>query len=448
MHWFIKNFKKYKDKEAIVYNENIYTYKMLMQEIENARKYIKQKEVKEYEVVTIIGDYSFQAIAMFYALVENKNTIVPITTKIEKEIESRIYEGYADKIIKITDSKYMIEEVENKRLDKHELFNILKERKSSGLILFSSGSTGKPKAMLEDLDLILSNYKEGKTSVRTLVFLMFDHIGGVNTMFHILSSGGCMIIPPSRNTEDVMKIIEKYKVEILPTSPTFLNLLLISEAYKDKDLSSLKTISYGTEPMPPIVLNRMYEIFPKVKLKQTYGLSEVGILSTKSKSSKSLYMKIGGDNFEYKIIDNELYIKSKIAMLGYLNAPSPFTEDGFFPTGDTVDVDDEGYIRIYGRLKEFINVGGQKVLPSEIEGVIMEVKEIKDVMVKPEKNPIMGEMVVANVSLKGDYNKKEMKTKIIKHCKEKLEDYKIPMKIKFVEEVEFGERFKKIRSKS
>ncbi len=448
MHWFIENFKKYEDREAIVYNENIFTYGMLMEEIGKAKEYIKQEKVREYEAVAIIGDYSFQAIAMFYALVENKNTIVPITTKIEKEIESRIYEGYVDKIIRIIDSKYMIEEAKNKRLEKHDLFNILKERKSSGLILFSSGSTGKPKAMLEDLDLILSNYKEGKTSVRTLVFLMFDHIGGVNTMFHILSSGGCMIIPPSRNAEDVMKIIEKFKVEILPTSPTFLNLLLISEAYKNKDLSSLKIISYGTEPMPPIVLKRIHEIFPNVKLKQTYGLSEVGILSTKSKSPDSLYMKIGGENFDYKIIDNELYIKSEIAMLGYLNAPNPFTDDGWFPTGDTVDVDNEGYIRIFGRLKEFINVGGQKVLPMEVEGVILEIEEVKDAMVKPEKNPIMGEMVIADISLKGIYDKKEIKRKILNHCKDRLEDYKVPMKVKFVEEVEFGERFKKIRSKA
>jgi acyl-coenzyme A synthetase/AMP-(fatty) acid ligase len=57
-------------------------------------------------------------------------------------------------------------------------------------------------------------------------------------------------------------------------------------------------------------------------------------------------------------------------------------------------------------------------------------------------------MVVADISLKGLYDKHEMKNKILKHCKEKLEDYKVPMKLKFVEEVKFGERFKKIRSQA
>jgi acyl-coenzyme A synthetase/AMP-(fatty) acid ligase len=448
MHWFVDNLKAHKDREAIIDRGTTYTYNRLSDEIENALGFLRQNHVGENAVVSIVGDYSFHAIAMFFALVANKNTVVPITSKLPEEINSRIAESYTDKIIRIEENRFVIEDPRETKPQKHELFTVLKEQGNCGLILFSSGSTGKPKAMLEDLDLILSNYKQGRASVRTLVFLMFDHIGGVNTMFHILSSGGCMIIPPSRHAEDVMRIIEQCKVEILPTSPTFLNLLLISEAYKNRDLSSLKIISYGTEPMPPIVLNRIHDVFPHVKLKQTYGLSEVGILSTKSKSSDSLYMKIGGDNFEHKIIDNQLYIKSKIAMLGYLNAPSPFTEDGWFPTGDTVDVDEEGYIRIFGRLKEFINVGGQKVLPSEVEGVILEVEEVKDVMVKPEKNPIMGEMVVAEVSLKPQADKIETKRKILQHCKVKLEDYKVPMKIKFVDEVTFGERFKKIRSNS
>ena len=97
----------------------------------------------------------------------------------------------------------------------------------------------------------------------------------------------------SRLTADVCSAIEKYRVELLPTSPTFLNLLLLSEDYKHYDLSSLKRITYGTEVMPAAVLGRSHQAFPSVELQQTYGLSELGILRSKSRSSDSLWVKPG-----------------------------------------------------------------------------------------------------------------------------------------------------------
>lgn len=98
---------------------------------------------------------------------------------------------------------------------------------------------------------------------------------------------------------------------------TFLNLLLLTDYYKQYDLSSLKIISYGTEVMPEITLKKLRAAFPNAQLKQTYGLSELGILGTKSKETDSLWMKVGGEGFETKVIENILYIRSASAMLGY-----------------------------------------------------------------------------------------------------------------------------------
>ena len=69
------------------------------------------------------------------------------------------------------------------------------------------------------------------------------------------------------------------------TSPTFLNLMLISGAWQEHDLSSLQLIAYGTESMPAEVLKRLGEAFPGVRLLQTYGLSEMGVLRTRSRDS-------------------------------------------------------------------------------------------------------------------------------------------------------------------
>ena len=116
-------------------------------------------------------------------------------------------------------------------------------------------------------------------------------------------------------------------------------------------------------------LVRCQKLFPHVKLQQTYGLSEVGILRSKSKNSDSVWLKVGGDGFQTRIVNNMLQIKAYSAMLGYLNAPSPFTEEGWLETGDLVESDGD-YIRILGRQSEIINVGGEKVYPVEVENII------------------------------------------------------------------------------
>ena len=107
----------------------------------------------------------------------------------------------------------------------------------------------------------------------------------MNTLLYTLSNAGCVVTVPDRSPDAVLSAVAKYGVELLPTSPTFLNLLILSEAYRRHQTGTLKTITYGTEPMPETTLRRSREIFPNVNFQQTYGLSEVGILRSKSRSS-------------------------------------------------------------------------------------------------------------------------------------------------------------------
>ena len=157
-------------------------------------------------------------------------------------------------------------------------------------------------------------------------------------------------------------------------------------------------------------------------------------------------MKIEDANQEYKIVDNELWLRSKTQVLGYLNASmDSFTSDGWFKTGDLVEELEDGYLKIIGRSKEVINVGGQKVLPAEVESVILSMEEIDYCMVYSEANVITGQTVVCDVVL---HEPKENIKKIIRlFCKDKLESFKIPTKVNVVEKTNFSERFKKIRIK-
>ena len=448
MSFLLERFRDNADKIAIIDDGKSYTYGELLEGILDLSS-TTLKDIKN-KVVAIIGGYSFYNIALFLALYENKNIIVPLV----ECNETALKESMAD--IKINAGILEFPNLEFPNLEfpnlefletndkKHAIIENLFRQKHAGLVLFSSGSTGKPKAMVHDLDTLISSFEAKKPrKLNMLLFLLFDHIGGINTLLNILATLSTAIIPRERNSDEICALIEKYKISVLPSNPTFLNLILMSNAYKKYDLSSLKIITYGTEAMSESLLARLKATFKKVKFLQTFGTSETGILNTSSKSSNSTYIKL--NDAEYKTINGELWIKSKTQILGYLNADMSAFEDGWFKTGDLVLRDAE-YLKIVGRLKELINIGGKKALPSEIESVIMELENIADCVVYGEKNAITGQSVSCDVVLKSDMSKDELKKLIRSTCASKLERYKIPSKINVVEKIAFTNRFKKVRA--
>ena len=443
MRFILDKFRNFNSKNAIVFEDRIYTYEEFVKQIKYYKDILDKHNISS-KVVVILGDYSFYNLALFFALYENKNIIVPITSNIKKVQNDFIEESFCQTIIKTDEKNLIVKDIDN--ISSHNMIDNLRVKNSSGLILFSSGSTGKPKAMIHNLDTLIDSFKDKKEkSMNMLVFLMFDHIGGLNTVFNALCMGACLIIPKIKDAKTICELIEKYKIMVLPSSPTFLNLILISQEYKNYDLSSLRMITYGTETMPQSLLLKLKEVFPKVKFLQTFGTSETGISTTSSKSSNSLFMKLEDINGEYKIVENELWLRSKTQVLGYLNASmDSFTSDGWFKTGDLVEVDRE-YIKIIGRAKEVINVGGQKVLPSEIESIILEMEEISDCMVYGEKNAITGQTVVCDVVLNQEVE--NIKKRVRVFCKDRLDAYKIPTKVNVVDKTNFSDRFKKIRIK-
>ena len=445
MSWLIDHLKGFNDKVAIIHKKNSYTYKQLFDNIESITNNVIKKKINQGEVVSIINDYSFNSISLFLALYDNKNIIVPITTKITNEVADRIEVSFSSKSVKIKDPIFKVNS--HSTDNPHQMIKSLQGRNSSGLILFSSGSTGKPKAMIHNLDNLINHYQGKKEkSINMIVFLMFDHIGGLNTLLNILSMGATMIIPENRNPDDICKLVQDYRIRVLASSPTFLNLILMNKSYDKYNMKSLRMITYGTESMPESLLLRLKDIFPKTKLLQTFGTSETGIARTSSKSSNSTYMKLEDTNLKYKIIDNELWLKSKTQVMGYLNSSmDSFTDDGWFKTGDLVKKTDDDHIKIIGRNKEVINVGGEKVLPNEVESVILSMAEIDDVMVYGQSNIITGQTVVCDVVLNITVENREAKKIIRKFCKDNLDGYKIPTKVNIVNKPNFGNRFKKIR---
>ena len=440
--FLLNKFEQTKGEEAIIFKRRSYDYAWLLERISHWRKEIANSEIKSGTIAILEGDFSPDAIALFLALAERRCVIVPLTSAVQSKKEEFIDIAQGEITLRVTDHGVAFEKTA--RIADHEYYRALREKGHPGLVLFSSGSTGKSKAAVHDLSKLIEKFRVPRNRWRTIAFLLFDHIGGINTLLYTLSNGGCLITVDDRSPDGVLRSIEEFRAELLPTSPTFINLIILSEAYRKYDLSSLKLITYGTEPMLETTLHRIKKILPHVSLQQTYGLTELGILRSRSKTDDSLWVKIGGEGFETKIVDGVLWIRANSAMLGYLNAPSPFDQDGWFNTGDLVESEGD-YIRILGRQSEVINVGGEKVHPTEIENVIQMMEGVEDVTVRGEPNPIVGQMVVAQVKVGTNETATEFKKRLRSFCKNRLANYKIPQKITIISSATHDNRYKKIR---
>lgn len=438
---FLQKLCGYEKQIALIYDDESFTYKDLLENVKEKMSLIK--DISKDKILALRGDFDIDSIGFFLACVELKRIFAPFIKDDEikdKIKEAGIYALYEDKELKFYE--------ENANF-KHDFINELIKKDEAGLILFSSGSTGKPKAIVHSLDKLLSPFLDKKAKkMNILLFLMFDHIGGLNTLFNCLSLGACGVaIKDRKNVELIASCIQKYKIALLPASPSLLNLFLLSNLKQRYDLSSLKLITYGTEKMPESLLERLKKEFPKVRFHQTFGTSEVGINQTKSYEN---YIKL--ENVEYKIVNDELFLKSKTQSLGYLNADNAvFDEDGYFATGDLVElkeINGEQYLKIIGRSKELINVGGEKVLPQEIEDLLLGLEFVLDCLIYPKENPITGQMVCAKIVLKDDEKRDmfELKKEIKSFLKaKKIAAFKIPAKIDFVAELAISSRFKKVR---
>lgn len=440
--FLLNTFDENKDKTAIIWHDREYSYNDLKNLFDKYYTLLNENDAAN-KILAIDGDYSPVSTAILLAGIELGCVLVPLSKSIENK-KARFKEiAEVEKTVKIDDNDEVIIIDENVEV-KHPLLLNLKKLKHPGLIVFSSGTTGESKAAVHDILPLLEKFKVKRHAMRSLLFLMFDHLGGFNTLLYNLSNSGCSVIADNRNPEEICRLVDKFKIETLPVSPTFINLLLLSEVYKNYNFSSLNLMTYGTEPMPESTLQHIHQLFPNVRLLQTYGLSELGVMRSKSKASDSLWVKIGGEDFKTRVVDGLLEIKAKSAMLGYLNAPSPFTEDGWFKTGDEVLVDGE-YIKILGRKSDLINVGGLKVFPAEIESVLLTMEGVDDATVCGEASPLVGQIVKAKVKLSTNESLAEFRKRMRDFCKGKLENYKIPQKVVFVDEFMASSRFKKVR---
>jgi len=432
----------HEDKVAIIESGQTYTYIDLAEKKLEQLEVIKKQGIQTGDVVAIKSDFSFTAIALLLALFENNNIVAMISSNLDK----------ADNLLKDCQADYFYEDRNNELFctalnfyqKKHALLELLKKRGVPGFVVFSSGTTGKPKAVLHDLNQFLVSLRDANKAYRTLAFLLFDHIAGLDTLFYTLKSGGSLVLTNSRTPNAICKLINQTDVEVLPVSPSFINLLFISRDFEQYPIDSVRVVALGSEPVSQTVLDRTQTIFPNAKIIQKYGTSEFGSPRTKTRENDPTWLHMDSDFLTIKVVDDILWVKAQTTMLGYLNQEEQPIKDGWYCTGDRVEVDGE-WIRIKGRGSDTINVGGEKVFPAEVEAIIIELDWAEDSLVYGESHPMLGNIVCATVKTNSERAHTELIKLTRKHCLSRMERYKVPVKVKISNTELVNKRQKKVR---
>ena len=447
MHWAIQQLWNSADKTACIESDKSWTYQEIVERINELGCKLQSASIPAYSPISIETGLSIECLIGLLACQQQKLVAIPLSHELG--------ESERQKARKITSAKWQIgnnsqvREVQSNG-SPSPLIDQLKQRQHAGLILFSSGTSGEPKAMLHDFDTLLERYRGVKPRLdRSLLLMHLDHIGGIDAALRTLLAGSTLIIPETRSPEQVARTIQQHQVNILPATPTFLNLLLLSQQSKAHNLSSLEIIAYGAEAMPPALLKRLADQFPKADLQQKFGTSETGAIRIQSTQTNSLFFRIQDRDTEWRVHSGELWLKTPSRILGYLNADASSLEsDNWYRTGDLVEETKQGTLRIIGRKSELINVGGEKVTPGEVEAIVLEVPGVEACTVYGESNPITGQSVGVTVVPEKHSEPQELKRRIKQHCRTKLSGYKIPVRIVFSNLTSYNKRFKKIRQQT
>ena len=329
-----------------------------------------------------------------------------------------------------------------------------------GELRYTSGTTGTPKGIMlpsrsqaaVTRDIIMDYLGDLTSSDRWLAIQPLFHGAGWYNL-PVWVKGLTQYIVNDFHAGPALEVIEKEKITAIKTIPTVLMRLLDSPDIKKRDVSSVRTIIYGGEPMPQKRLKEAIDIFGPVFM-QLYGQSEtpmtITVLKKEDHRNERLLKSAGRPctMTRVKVVDSqnreappgeigEIIVRADHMMMGYLKNPDATNEvliDGWVHTKDLGTVDEEGYIFLSGgRTSDMIISGGENIFPQEIEQVLYLHPAVREACVFGIRDEKWGEAVEAAVALKDGAS--ATAEELINFCKERLASYKKPQSIHFVDEL-------------
>ncbi|WP_078414138.1 AMP-binding protein [Priestia abyssalis] len=324
---------------------------------------------------------------------------------------------------------------------------------------YTSGTTGFPKGvMLTHYNIVNNGYliaqamkltNEDRLCIPVPFFHCFGCVLGV---LACVSVGAVMVPIIEFHPELVLQTVEKEKCTGLHGVPTMFIAELNHPNFKDYDLSSLRTGIMAGSPCPTEVMKRVINEMNMSEITIAYGQTESSPVITQTTTTDPIQRRVETvgkphPHTEVKIINpvlgvevpkgaqGELCTRGYLVMKGYYNMPDATKDavdsEGWLHTGDLATMDEEGYIKITGRLKDMIIRGGENVYPREIEEFLYHHPDILDVQVIGTPDEKYGEKVMACIKLKEGRTLSQGDIRAF--CEGQLSHYKIPEYIMFVD---------------
>jgi acyl-CoA synthetase (AMP-forming)/AMP-acid ligase II len=471
------------EKNFVLGNKEIISYTDLYDQTSRMASYILSSFGSNRNIILVSNNNNFFLIG-YLGIMMSGNVCVPV----DPSVEQRNF----DYIVKECGASLVL--IENRLLDKINagLLNTITEGNYAHLInnqpllnqsdsfnselpaqiIFTSGSTGVPKGVVLSHKNIIANtrsileyLKLSETDIMEVV-LPFHYCYGLSLLHTHLRVGGSLVL--NNNfvfISTVFNDINKYKCTGFAGVPSHFQILLRkSEGLKNTHFSSLRYVTQAGGKLHNSFIEEFITTFPDIDFFVMYGQTEatarLSYLEPKMLKSKLGSIGNGIPEVALKVISEsglevkpgetgEIIAKGDNIMLGYYKDPEAtdkIIKNGWLYTGDMGTVDNDGFIYLTARKKEFIKISGKRVSPKEIEEVIVSYPGIVDCTIEALDDDITGEAIKAIVVIKEASEESITEDMLKAYCAGKLAMHKVPKYIEFTAEFKVNSSGKKIKS--
>ena len=311
------------------------------------------------------------------------------------------------------------------------------QQSTSEITIFTSGTTGQPKKVVHSIDTLTRSVRLGDKYKGQVWAYAYNptHMAGLQVFFQAFENQNTLVNVFNMQRSEVYQKISEYQITHISATPTFYRLLLpFEDSYQ-----SVQRVTLGGEKSDNHLYENIRKIFPNAKINNVYASTEAGSLFAAKGDCFQIPEKIRD---KFTVVDDELLIHK--SLLG--RSDSFKLEGDYYHSGDLIEwVDKEsGLFRFKSRKNELINVGGYKVNPGEVEDVISAIDGVMQVLVYGKANSVLGNVLCADIQLEAGSELTNVDIK--KALASQLQDFKIPRRIKFVEQFELTRTGKLKRS--
>lgn len=316
-------------------------------------------------------------------------------------------------------------------------------------VLYTTGTTGKSKGVVISHDTIVANAEnliEAQGYHHDMTFIItgpLNHIGSLSKIYPIILVGGTLhLIDGMKSMDPFFAAIEDSKEHVATfLVPTSIRMLLTFAADRLTQCQNiLEMIETGAAPISQSDMEHLCQLLPHTRLFNTYASTETGIIATYNFNADECLSGCLGYSMRHSELqiteDGHVACKGKTLMMGYLGDKTltqSVLQNGILYTADLGTIDEKGRLRLLGRTGDVFNIGGYKVMPTDVEEAALSIPIVKDSVCTMTQHRVLGNVLKLLVVLEGD-NRLD-KRFLAKALQAKLESYKVPMLYEQVDDI-------------